>query len=149
MLRVIPRHLKGCGEVSESNPCPSKQRRKCPLWAKGRLNGKLIRCSLGTANWQLAAQRVAEIEATGSVLPKKAPIAVAEAAARFLKEAESRELRASTLKKMRVVLTREPRLGERPGQISPILVMFARARRIEFLQDFTPDDGLTGSLSWG
>jgi hypothetical protein len=89
MLRIVQRHLKGCGEVSESNPCPSKQRRKCPLWEKGHLNGRLLRCSLGTANWRIAAQRVAEIEAAGSVLPTRAQTTVAEAAAKFLKEAET------------------------------------------------------------
>jgi integrase len=140
MLRIIPRHLKGCGEDSESKPCPSKQRRKCPLWVKGNLNGKLVRRSLGTTNWQIAAQRIAEIEAAGSVQSPRAPITVAEAAAKFLSEAESRELRDATLKKFRVLLTREPKPGEPSGQFSPSILMFARSRRIEFLRDFRPDD---------
>src|SRR5579871_3636342 len=134
MLRIVPRHLKGCGEDSESKPCPSRQRRKCPLWVKGHLDGKLVRRSLGTANWQIAAQRVAEIEAAGSVQPTRAPLTVAEAAAKFLTEAASRELRESTLKKFTVLLTREPNPGEVPTRFSPSLVMFARTRGIELLK---------------
>ncbi len=140
MLRIVPRHLRGCGEDSESKPCPSKQRRKYPLWVKGSLNGKLVRRSLGTTNWQIAVQRIAEIEAAGSVQPTRAPITVAEAAARFLSEAESRELRDSTLKKFRVLLTRNPSPGEPSAQFSPSIVMFANSRKIEFLKDWTPDD---------
>ncbi len=146
MLRIVPRHLKDCGEDSE--PCPSKQRRKCPLWVKGHLNGKLVRRSLETANWQIAAQRVAEIEATGSTAPARAPITVAEATARFLSEAEGRELRDSTLKKFKVLLTREPNPGERHRQVSPSLLMFARSRSLEFLKDFTPDDTSDFRQQW-
>jgi hypothetical protein len=86
MLRIVPRHLKDCGETSESKPCPPKQRRKCPLWVKGFLNGKLVRRSLGTTNWQVAVLRVAEIESVGSAQPKREPITVADATARFLIE---------------------------------------------------------------
>jgi hypothetical protein len=138
MLRIVARHLKDCGEDSESKPCPSKQRRKCPLWVKGHLNGKLIRRSLGTANWQIAAPWVAEIEAAGSVQPTRAP--VAEAAAKFLTEAASRELRESTLKKSRVLLTRKPVPGEASSRFSLSLVMFAKASGIELLKGFRPDD---------
>jgi hypothetical protein len=56
---------------------------------KGSLHGRLIRRSLGTTNWQIAAQKIAEIEAAGSVQPARAPITVAEAAERFLSEAEN------------------------------------------------------------
>jgi integrase len=148
MLRIVPRHLKGCGQDSESKPCPSKQRRKCPLWVKGHLDGKLIRRSLGTANWQIAAQRVAEIEAVGSVQPTRAPLTVAEAAAKFLTEAASRELRDSTLKKFRVLLTREPVPGEPSNHFSPSLVMFAKVRGIELLKGFGPDEVADFRQAW-
>lgn len=58
MLRIIPRHVEGCGESSEAKPCPPRQHLRCPLWVKGTLNGKLVRRSLQTTNWQVAAQRV-------------------------------------------------------------------------------------------
>jgi hypothetical protein len=82
------------------------------LRVKGSLNGKIIRRSLETTNWQIAIQNIAEIEAVESVQSSRAPMPVAEAAARFLSEVESRELRDSTLKKLRVVLTRTLVLGE-------------------------------------
>ena len=140
MLRVVPRHLRGCRERSESVPCPAKQRRKCPLWVKGNLGGKSIRRSLGTTNWQVAAQRVAEIEAAGSAQPLQSPITVPEAAAKFLREAECRELREPTLKKFRVLLTRTPSDGEITDAFSPSIVMFAKERGIGFLKEFTSDD---------
>jgi integrase len=52
------------------------------------------------------------------------------------------------LKKFKVLLTREPNPGERPGQISPSIVMFARARRMEFLKEFTPDDVASFRQQW-
>ena len=73
---------------------------------------RFIRRSLETTNWQIAIQKIAEIEAMGSVQSSRELITVAEAAVRFLSQAESRELRDSTLKKFRVVLTRTLVPGE-------------------------------------
>ena len=137
MLRIVPRHLMGCGEDSESKPCPPKQRRKCPLWVKGNLNGKLIRLSLGTTNWQIAAQRVAEIEAAGSVRPTKTSITVQEAAAKFLSESEARELREATLKKFKVLLTTEPNPAAISDPFSPSLIMYTKLRHIDYLTTAT------------
>jgi integrase len=148
MLRVVPRHLRGCGESSESKLCPRKQSRKFPLWVKRHLNGKLIRRSLGTANWQRAAQRVAEIEAAGTVAAIRTPISVAEAAEKFLKEAECRELRPSTLRKFRVLLTRESQSGETADRFSPSLVIYATAKGIGSLGDFTPDHVMEFRQCW-
>src|SRR5262244_3233435 len=148
MLRVVPRHLKGCGESSESKSCPPKQRIKCPLWVKGRMDGKLIRRSLNTTNWQIAAHKVTQIEAAGSVQPNKPPITVAEGVARFLREAESRELRPATLKKFRVLLTRAPNPTDPPEAFSPSLVMFANEKGIELLSDLTPDDLMHFRQRW-
>jgi integrase len=73
---------------------------------------------------------------------------VPAAAARFLNEAASRELRDSTLKKFRVLLTREPVSGEASDRFSPSLVMFAKERGIELLNDFTPDDVSDFRQAW-
>jgi integrase len=148
MLRIVPRHLKGCGESSEANPCPPKQHPKCPLWIKGYLNGKLIRRSLDTTNWQIAAQRLIQIETAGSVKPLLTPPTVAIAVARFLSAARDRELRKATLKKFGVLLAREPKPGVTSDSFSPSLIMYARTKGLRSLADFSSDVVVEFRQTW-
>ena len=74
----------------------------------------------------------AEVEAAGSVCPTL-PITVEDAPAKFLSESEARELREVTLKKSKVLLTREPNPTAIPEPFSPNLIMYTKLRRIDFL----------------
>ena len=139
MLRVVTRHLKTCGEKSEAHPCPPRQRKKCPLWVKGILNGKPIRVSLKTTNWQVGTLRLAEIETTGRVDNVEKTITVSAAVEKFIADAQYRELREASIKKLRVLLTREPVRVDGADCFSPSLIAFAQLRRIYFLRDITPD----------
>jgi integrase len=139
MLRVVTRHVKGCGERSEVYPCPQRQRKKCPLWVKGKLNGKPIRVSLKTTNWQVAVVALRDIEANGRIERFETRVTVAAAVERFIADAQDRELREASIKKLRVLLTREPDRTEGTDCFSPSLLTFARLRRIDFLQEFTTD----------
>lgn len=118
------------------------------MWVKGYLNGKLVRRSLQTTNWQIAAQRVAAIEMNGSPEPTVPQITVGQAVERFLNDAKDRELRPATLKKFRVLLSRQAAPDEEPNRFSPSLIMFAVSHRIEFLKEFTPDRLMEFRQSW-
>lgn len=106
---------------------------------KGHWNDKLIRRSLNTTNWQIASQKVAQIEAAGSVEALADPIPIAEATANFLRELEARELREATLRKFRVLLSRMPEPSETVDRFSPSLVRYASEHNLVGLHELTPD----------
>src|SRR5580704_1344953 len=102
MLTAYRRHRKDCAHRNEGR----KYRRcRCPIWADGFLGKVEIRKSVETRDWEKAQSTVREWEAEG--MPKESeasPISLAQAQEDFLRDAEARGLRPSTLKKYRVML---------------------------------------------
>lgn len=102
MLTIYRRHLKVCEHAKEGR----KYRRcRCPIHVEGTLEGRLIRQSLETTNWQRATDIVHEWESKGIPVVEEAvtqPL-IREACERFKADAAARKLAASTLKKYRVL----------------------------------------------
>lgn len=105
MLTIYRRHLKICGHRTEGR---TYRRCKCPVWVDGSLGGCELRQSLKTRDWQKASDQIHEGEARGRVDEAQAeePIKVAQACARFLRDARARKLRRPTLYKYRLLLRR-------------------------------------------
>lgn len=101
MLTIYRRHLKACEHRAEGR----KYRRcRCPIWVDGMLHGLEIRESLEMRDWERAQRAIREWEGEG--VPKQeepSPVTIELACSRFLADAESRELRESTLKKYGVM----------------------------------------------
>ena len=111
MLTIYRRHLKTCAHKNEGR----KYRRcRCPIWVDGFLGKVEIRKSLELRDWEKAQSTIREWEAEGAPKePEKAPITLAQAQEHFLRDAEARDLRQSTLKKYRVMLAQLTRFGEK------------------------------------
>jgi integrase/recombinase XerD len=70
MLINYRRHTKRCPHRNEGR----KYRRcKCPIWVDGVLNGKEIRQSLRTKNWEKGQEELRRIEAQGTVRQEEKP----------------------------------------------------------------------------
>jgi integrase/recombinase XerD len=93
----------------------------CPIHVEGKCGEEFIRKNRQTSNWQRAQQRVMEAEARGSWEPPpqdkyQQPITIADAKARFLKDAESgRRLGESTLKKYKLMLKHLEQFAAKKG----------------------------------
>jgi len=101
MLTIYRRHLKACEHRAEGR---RYRRCRCPIWVDGMLHGQEIRKSLEMRDWERAQRAIREWEAEG--LPKQeepSQPTIELACSRFLADAESRELRESTLKKYGVM----------------------------------------------
>lgn len=109
MLNLFRRHLKKCrhrGKGRKHRTCP------CPLMVEGTLRGATIRKSLDMRSWDAAQALLREWEASG--LGAQAPT-VHEAVERFMKDAVARNVRAGTIKNLRVLLTQLERFAEQKG----------------------------------
>jgi len=102
MLTIYRRHKKACGHRNKGRRYRGCQ---CPIWVDGLLAGKEIRKSLDLRDWQKAQERVREWEAKGSIEMEREPesVAVEQATEEFLRDAEARSLRASTVYKYRLL----------------------------------------------
>jgi len=117
-------------------PCRHRSRRfrncKCPIWVQGSLGREYVRRSLDLRSWDAATDLVRGWESAGRVGEQRvqAPT-IAEAADKFLADAEARNLRPASLKKYRRLLEGE-------------FVPFCAARNaaslsrvtVEFVRDF-------------
>jgi integrase/recombinase XerD len=103
MLGIFRRHQKRCDHRKEGR----KYRRcHCPVWVDGWLNGKEIHKSLRTRDWQKAQGTVREWEADGErkvETTQSEPVTVEQAWRSFIADLEARNLRASTLRKYRLL----------------------------------------------
>jgi integrase len=68
---------------------------KCPIWANGRVLGKLIRKSLKTRNWETAQRLVRDYERDGEQLALG--ISVSDACEKFLEYMRGRNFRPPTI----------------------------------------------------
>jgi integrase/recombinase XerD len=103
MLGIFRRHQKRCDHRKEGR----KYRRcHCPVWVDGWLNGEEIHKSLRTRDWQKAQGIVRESEADGErkvETTQSEPVTVEQAWQRFMADLGARNLRASTLRKYRLL----------------------------------------------
>lgn len=99
MLTISRRHSAAkCKQTSRTF-----RRCSCPIYCDGTLNGRRIKKSLKTRNWQRAQQLVQEIEAAGHE-PNK--ITVKSACDSFIRDAETRELKPATIAKYKLLFTK-------------------------------------------
>ena len=90
MIALYRRHVAGCKNTSR------KQRNcRCPIWAEGTIHDEKIRRSLDLSNWEAAVRLVREWE----INKPSSTLTVGEAFGKFLKDAEARKLRGSSLLK--------------------------------------------------
>ena len=103
MLHLFRRHYP---------PCRHKSRRyrrcTCPIWVQGSLAGEWIKKSLGVTSWEAATDLVRGWESAGGIGQRRREIpSVADAIAKFLVDAESRELKPTSLRKYRHFLEKQ------------------------------------------
>jgi integrase/recombinase XerD len=94
MLAIYKRHNSAC-----PHKVRSYRRCDCPVWAEGTVEGKYIRKSLKTRNWQRATEIVRDKEAG----KKDARITIKEATKAFIRDAEARQLRPPSIYKYRLL----------------------------------------------
>jgi hypothetical protein len=96
------RHLSDCAHLAKGN---AWIRCQCPIWVQGSIGGEAIRRSLNTTNWTAASTTVHQWQSSGRVglLKPELPDLV-EAIQKFLAEAKTRNLAATTIKKRRELL---------------------------------------------
>jgi site-specific recombinase XerD len=101
-LALYRRHLSSCAHITKGNQWTRCQ---CPIWVQGSIGGETIRRSMNTANWTAASTSVHQWQSSGriGVLKPELPD-VAAAIQQFLKEAKTRNLAATTIKKRRELL---------------------------------------------
>lgn len=76
------------------------------MWAEDTVDDTYIRRSLKTKSWEKAVTKACEIEASEAPTPpppKEEPIPVEEAVREYLADARARELRDSTLYKLKLI----------------------------------------------
>jgi integrase/recombinase XerD len=95
-------------------PCPQKSRQyrrcNCPCWVEGTVEGKYYRKSLKTRNWERATKLAREIEEG-----KKPRIAITEATYAFVRDAEARGLRPTSVYKYRLLFKQLKAFSEKEG----------------------------------
>jgi integrase len=92
------RHLKACPHANKGT---AWQRCNCPVWVyAGRIDGKPVRYSLDTNNWDRALMKIAE----GLARPAHAGATLTDAASTYLADCEARHLAAATITDYRALL---------------------------------------------
>jgi integrase/recombinase XerD len=128
MLTVYRRHSAAkCGQESRTY-----RRCSCPIWVDGTLGGKRYHKSLKTKNWERANKDVQAMEASGKSPDKRA--SVTEATDSFIRDAEARGLRESSLYKYRLLFKQ--------------LKSFAEEKGLRFLAEFDVDTLRKFRESW-
>src|SRR6516165_8895655 len=113
MLTIYRRHQKECAHRSEGR----KYRRcRCAIWVDGFLEGREIRKSLDTGNWEKAQDIVREMEATGrEPKPVQEPMTIQAAEDKFLEDTKAQKLSESTVYKYRLLFKQLKAFAERRG----------------------------------
>jgi site-specific recombinase XerD len=111
VLTIYRRHRKTCAHKDDrlSKKC------RCALWMTGTVEGRAVRESLKTRNWERAEQLKKEREAGLAPVVKESPITLAYALQKYYEASESRLLSAATLKKYRTVRSVISRFAEESG----------------------------------
>lgn len=120
MLSIFRLHGPRCS-AKKSKHDRTYRRCSCPIHVEGKCGDRFLRQSLHTTNWQRAQKLTVEAEARGSwdPLPEEAQaalITIAEATARFLKDAETgRRLSEATLRKYRLMFRHLEKFAAKKG----------------------------------
>lgn len=97
-LSIYRRHREGCKHAADPI---NKKGCKCGFWVRGTLEGKIVRESLKTRNFERAEELKREREGAQH---KKKRVTLAEAIAFYESDCEARELAPSTTKKIQGLL---------------------------------------------
>jgi integrase/recombinase XerD len=100
MLKVYRRHNPILCQHTER----TWRRCSCPLWADGSLAGKRFHKTLKTRNWDTAQKIAQDLEASGK--PPDERLTVKEVCDAYLRDAEGRGLKDSSLQKYRLLFRR-------------------------------------------
>jgi len=125
MLRLSRRHLKSCPHRSLT--C---RRCKCPVWVFGTKNGRRIRKSLNTVNWEKGEQILLELDYEPREL-----MTVADACGRFMADCGARGLGPAQTAKYKL-LTKE--LEEALGKSDITAVTLDELRKLREGWDLAP-----------
>lgn len=139
-LTIYRRHTASC-------PHQQKGRRwhrcHCPIWAQGSLAGEYVRRSLDLTVWGAAQERVRGWEASGQIGVVKYDIpSLREAVAKNLADAEARNLKRESIKKIRDVLERRLLTFCRAQgyrTLKQLNVDAVREFRNELVEDYSPN----------
>jgi integrase/recombinase XerD len=119
VLHLFRRHYPPCRHTSRRY-----RRCDCPIWVQGSLAGEWIKKSLGLTSWEAATDLVRGWEVGGGIGRHRREIpSVADAIDKFLVDAESRELKATSVRKYRHFLKK---------QLLPFAVSSRRTRLQQF-----------------
>jgi integrase/recombinase XerD len=102
MLTLYRRHSAVCPKQKDRY----WKRCSCPMWVEGTINNQYIRRSLKTTSWIRASDTVSKLEETGDVKATE-KVRVDQAVKVFLDDAVARELKASSIRKVRGFIERE------------------------------------------
>ena len=142
MLQVYRRHVKSCrfwtGKSTNGNRRNNNCR--CPVWVDGFLSGERVNRSLKLRDWTRANQIVRDWEIEGSIQPAqkdlRAGMAIGDACAAFMADAEAQRLSEASLKKYRVLLINHHKPEDRK-RYSPSLGVFCAEMGIQFTTQIT------------
>jgi site-specific recombinase XerD len=98
MLKLFRRHVLNCPHQSKGR---AFKKCGCPLWAEGTKDGRRIRKSLDTANWEIASDKLLKIDAGVDITKDVTP---SKAVEDFLADCKSRNLGNATQLKYRQTL---------------------------------------------
>ena len=108
MLTIYRRHAPDCqfhGRTRQRSARANSCEKRCPIWVQGSLRGETVRRSLDLRSWEAASDLIHKWNASGQIGVEKitAP-PLTEAVSRFIKDAEARGLRPSSIKKYQRLL---------------------------------------------
>jgi hypothetical protein len=114
MLSVYSRHSDNCPKKNDIN----WKRCRCPKWINGTLEGGFIRKTAKTRSWEKAEELKRKWEEAAG--PKKVEVVtIEEAVDAYLADAKARELRDSTLYKLKIIFQKQLRHCETSSPIWP------------------------------
>src|SRR5580692_7213969 len=125
MLMPHRRHVLSCPHFAKGR---GWKKCSCPIHVEGRLNGRRIRKSLDTANWEFANGKILEMEARKEELKESS---VEDAVKDFIRDCHSRNLSIDTVEKFEQVLNPLQKFCSNRG------VPTVRAIDLPLLKDFT------------
>lgn len=136
MLTIFRRHLVSCIHKDKGRAWRQCQ---CPISVEGYLGDTRIRQSLEVRSWEIAQQKVRDLEAA-TLFPKEEEIevklvSIADAIARFFRDARERGLAEATINKYRVLLDTQ-------------LFAFAKGRGFRFVSEFDLDSVRDFKSTW-
>ena len=107
VLTIYRRHYPPCKFAGYKEPRRYRTC-KCPIWVQGSMGGDYVKRALDQRSWEAATNLVRDWEATGRIGQARVQTpTIPEAVAKFLADAEARNLREATLKKYHRLLEGE------------------------------------------